>query len=223
MDDVIRAGGAVVDIEVAEHWVSRYTDPSARTSASPFSYPAYDLFERDADPFKLSDADLLAPGLLNVPVKLRAYYVLQDMRPSLEKALAGIPRDADACRMDSQHVEDLVAAVYSPLDEPRFQDRGVRRTTLSKVLHRKRPALFALHDEKVNKCYFRDDVIPKDTSRSWARSMAVFNARVASDVREQPSQLERLAAAVAGKAQLSHLRLLDIVAWHAAGKSHRRA
>ncbi|MFV0535240.1 MAG: DUF6308 family protein [Cumulibacter sp.] len=221
MSDVLRVGGVTVAMPVAERWVEAYTDPARRTETKPYAYPAYDTYEQASDPYTLSDADLLAPGLLNVNISLRAYYVLQDMRPHVEEAFKLIQPDANWANIDTDTAITAVEKAYSPLDVPQLSGRGVRRTTLSKVLHRKRPNFFALHDSRVSNCYY--DIaggIETDRKRSRAQSMGVFTQRVAQDVASQTNQLDQLAEAVDGPVPLTHLRLLDIVAWRANGKDH---
>ncbi|GAB3753480.1 hypothetical protein GCM10027599_14670 [Yimella radicis] len=57
-------------------------------SARPYAFPACDCYDGGTnEPDRLTDADLLAPGLLNVPVKIRSFYGLQRVRAQLEEAL----------------------------------------------------------------------------------------------------------------------------------------
>ena len=57
-------------------------------SERPYAFPAYDCYDGGtAEPDRLTDGDLLAPGLLNVPVKIRSFYGLQRVRGRLEEAL----------------------------------------------------------------------------------------------------------------------------------------
>lgn len=220
MSKEIRVGGVAVPMAVAIDWVRGYTDPQIRTSSRPSAYPAYDTFEPDADPNLLSDGELIAHALLNVPFKLRAYYALQDMRPTLESALRDIPPMANLANMSALDVQTLTEAVYAPLDVPEFMRRHVPRTTLSKVLHRKRRQFLPLQDKNVRACYYGETgVITSDSSRSWAQGMAVFSAHVASDLATQSGLFAELDAATRVPGELTHLRLLDIVAWKANGKT----
>ncbi|WP_062383372.1 DUF6308 family protein [Demequina iriomotensis] len=220
MAEALTVGGITIPFSIARTWVREYTDPSRRDGSKPFAFPAYDTFEVDSDPNRLSDGELMAPGLLNVPVKMRAYYALQDMRPALEEALGAIKPDADLAKVKSAKVRVLTASIYAVLDDRQFQGRGVRRTTLSKVLHRKRPAFIPLHDVRVNRCYFGDNgVIESDASRTWADSMAEFSIAVARDLRAQREAFAELAAVALSGPRLTHLRVLDIIAWKANGKS----
>ena len=88
--DVIRVGHVEIATEAAMRWVREYTDTEInRTSRDPYAYPAYDRFNGGSNqPHKLTDADLLAPTLLNVPVKIRSFYALQATRTRQERALA---------------------------------------------------------------------------------------------------------------------------------------
>lgn len=88
-DDHVRVGGVSISMRVAAAWIHQYTDPRHIGSTTPYAFPAYDRYRAvDRAPLSLSDADLLAPVLLNVAPSLRAYYALQRVRPRLEAALA---------------------------------------------------------------------------------------------------------------------------------------
>lgn len=50
-----------------------------------YAYPAYDTYDSGSDPDRVSDADLLAPVLLNVSPSITAYYSLQGLRSQLEE------------------------------------------------------------------------------------------------------------------------------------------
>jgi Family of unknown function (DUF6308) len=88
-------------------------------------------------------------------------------------------------------VNALSATPYAyPLDNPDTKPWGVNATTLSKVLHRKRPASIALHDTWVQACYLGDGApVPRDKYRSWGDYMTLVSLAMARDLRAQPSQL----------------------------------
>jgi hypothetical protein len=136
--------------------VTEYTDAERNitaATAAPFAYPAYDNYNvGHNDPTVLSDADLLAPQLLNVKVTLRSYYGLQAIRDELEDALADPNLVTPLEDLDEETACDLASRLYAVLDGP-SKPWGVEGTTLSKVLHRKRPASIALHDRWVRACY----------------------------------------------------------------------
>lgn len=219
---MIRVGNVSVPLDTAVAWVAEYTSPERATSRRPYSYPAYDEFEKDQnEPSRLTDADLLAPGLLNVPVKVRSYYGLLRIRPRLERALAhpqlGVPLEG----IDNPaHIAEFVKPLYDVLDDPHEKPWGVNGTTLSKVLHRKRPQSVVLHDRWVRSCYVgKGAPVPKDKSRSWADYMAALTLAIRDDLRAQVEQFKILDEATSCPGRLSAVRLLDIVAWTSKGKS----
>ncbi len=57
----VKIGGVVVDRDEALAYAQRYL-----TDGAGWPYPAYDAYERDRAAGPLTDADLLAPVLLNV-------------------------------------------------------------------------------------------------------------------------------------------------------------
>ena len=86
----VTVGHVPIPMDTAMGWVLDYTDAARNEVAtSPYAFPAYDRFDGGSNrPDRLTDADLLAPTLLNVPVKIRSFYALQRARPALELALA---------------------------------------------------------------------------------------------------------------------------------------
>lgn len=218
----IRVGKVRVQLDRAVAWVAEYTSPERTKSRNPYSYPAYDDFEKDHnEPSRLTDADLLAPGLLNVPVKVRSYYGLLRIKPRLERALANQDLEVALQEIDSPAcIIDMVKPLYDVLDDPDEKPWGVNGTTLSKVLHRKRPQSLVLHDRWVRACYVgKDAPIPKDKSRSWADYMAAITLAIRDDLRDQPDHFTVLDKATSRPGRLSPVRLLDIVAWKSKGDS----
>jgi hypothetical protein len=120
---VVRVGRFGVPIEKAMSWVSAYTDGETnRASPEPFAYPAYDRYNSHAnDPAVLQDADLMAPGLLNVPVKIRSFYGLQRVRDELEAGLARSELANPMADLPDELIAELVGNLYAVLD-----DRGKR-------------------------------------------------------------------------------------------------
>lgn len=215
--DVVRVGKCVVAMDTARGWVTAYTDAERNTvSPTPFAYPAYDLYNAsDNDPGVLTDADLLAPGLLNVSVKIRTYYGLQGMRGFLEPLLQHPELATPLADLTDERIAFHVGGLYSVLDaKPR--PSGVRGTLLSKVLHRKRPASLALHDAWVQACYLGEGApVPLSKRRTWADYMVLVSQAMAKDIRDQPQQFSELHKASKAGPRLTDLRLLDIIAWHA--------
>jgi hypothetical protein len=212
----VSIGKFEVPIDRAISWVSAYTDGDInRESAAPFAYPAYDRYNSNAnDPAVLHDADLMAPGLLNVPIKIRSFYGLQSVRAELEAGLARAELAKPLADLDDDLIAELVGNLYAVLDNPDKKPWGVRETTLSKVLHRKRPASLALHDKWVQACYLGDDAVPRVKGRSWAAYMAAVSQAMAKDLRDQERQFALLQTASNARPALTDLRLLDILAWN---------
>lgn len=215
--DDIRIGRVVVPFQTASMQIRRYTDAAANLhSGSPYAFPAYDCYDGGtSEPARLTDGDFLSPTLLNVPVKIRSFYGLQRVRELLQDALKNPILERPLAHVsDAQDVESAVGALYAVLDDPTTRPWGVSGTTLSKVLHRKRPKSLVLHDRWVRACYLGDGApVPHAKNRSWAEYMVLITNAIREDI---ASQLELFAALDAKTAQpgvLSHVRLLDILAW----------
>ena len=93
---------------------------------------------------------------------------------------------------------------------------GVRLTTLTKVLHRKRPLFIPLHDGFVAACYL--DATPgypvrHAHSRTWVAYWTDMSRAIESDIRQQPGHWAELRRSI--PADVPPLRLLDVVAWRA--------
>ncbi len=222
----VQVGSVSIPIATAQLWVAEYTNVENVSAKKPYAYPAYDRYEsRRNDPLRLTDADLLAPALLNVPVKIRSYYGLQRICAELEAALANPQLERPLADLESP---DLIASVvkplYAPLDDPQRKPWNVNATTLSKVLHRKRPECLVLHDIWVNKCYVGPNrPVARVARRSWADYMAEITIAIGNDIRTQRDGFVILDSAVRSPEKLSHVRLLDILAWKSQGSTPREA
>jgi hypothetical protein len=222
-DEVITIGKVPIPFGQAEQWVRTYTAASRNeVTQHPYAYPAYDDYDLEHnDPNRISDADLLAPVLLNVRLSLRAFYGLQRVRPALERALANpeldVPlRDLD----DADRVAAAIGPLYKVLDDVEAPT-GVLGTTLSKVLHRKRPHTLILHDTWVWNCYVGSEAeapVPKAKRRTWADYMSLVSAAIGRDLRTQRDLFDRLETAAGGPGRISDVRLLDILAWMSKGE-----
>lgn len=217
LDGTVRVGKVRIDLGTATEWVSRYTDSSHNLSSNtPYAFPAYDRYDGGTDqPDRLTDADLLAPTLLNVAVKIRSFYALQRIRPRLEDALGDELLDRDLSTLTDDEITASIAPLYSVLDDE--SPWRVQETTLSKVLHRKRPRAVVLHDQWVRKCYLRTDRVPRVPERSSADYMVQISKAVRDDLRGQPEAFAMLAAVGTEARSLTPTRLLDILAWRSQG------
>jgi hypothetical protein len=216
----IRIGGVSVPFATAQRWVGEYTSVENSWSTNPYAYPAYDRYEGERnDPRRLTDADLLAPGLLNVPVKIRSYYGLQRVRHDLEAGLANDDLGLALAEIDDPtRVAAMVRPLYGVLDDPRRRPWNVNATTLSKVLHRKRPQSLVLHDKWVNACYVGDHgPVGRAKDRTWADYMVEITVAIGNDIRNQLQVFQLLDESTSVPGELTHVRLLDILAWKSRG------
>lgn len=212
----IRIGRLSLPRDEAASILAQYTNADAnRRAAKPFAYPAYDRLDTGSEPDRLNDGDLLAPQLLNVRVKVDAFYAMQGIRSTLESGLADARLEVPLAEHDNQTIEETVGRLYATLDNAR--PRGVRATTLSKVVHRKRPESLILHDRWVRACYLGDGprLVPRDRQRSWARYMIAMTKAVRDDLFRESDTFTALADGLADGVALTHVRILDILAWSA--------
>ena len=178
-----------------------------------YSYPAYDLLETNGTA-SLVDGDLLAPALMGVHVDAGRFALLREMLPALE-GVADLPEVAlqDA---DDDHVL-CVAGLFGILDEPRYAGRGVRGTIVSKVLHRKRPDLVPIYDSRIFEAYTAPGVLARTTDHAWQDFMAQLCTQMREDLQtEQAAFLELQEHAAGAGADLTQLRILDVLVWRAA-------
>jgi hypothetical protein len=217
----VRVGRVVIPFATARQWVSEYTDQANTLANDPYAYPAYDCYDGERnDPEVLTDADLLAPVLLNVNVRIRSYYALQRVRPILEGALKNGDLASPLAEIQSEKVVAAVKPLYSVLDDPAEKPWGVSGTTLSKIFHRKRPESVVLHDRWVRSCYVgHGGPVPFAGSRSWSDYMAAVTMAIRDDIRSQRPAFEALDEATTCHGKLSHVRLLDVLAWRSQGKA----
>ncbi|GAB6897059.1 DUF6308 family protein [Kineosporia succinea] len=203
----LRIGRFSVSVVKAETWVRQYT---ADTGRPRYAYPAYEDFRSGTRSGPLEDADLLAPVLLNAKPTLEAYYWLQSQLPALNQALERIPEDASLT--DASLSPDLLEPLFGVLDgNTRW---GVRMTTLSKVLHRKRPGFIPLWDGQVRACYYGTGAPVPPVQ---GRGSGAFAVAVATALREDltaDAETWAAVAALATEPAITPLRALDIVAWN---------
>lgn len=156
--------------------------------------------------------DLLAPILLNVRhISLQTYDSLIEALPDLNANLALISRDA---ALETASARDLgrVSDLFGVLDDLALP--GVQLTTLSKILHRKRPRMIPLYDEHIRRCYqeLGDPPVPGEKGRSWGGFADLWLPAVQNDLATQLSSWQEIAALAPGPA-ITPLRALDIVGW----------
>jgi hypothetical protein len=166
----------------------------------------------DAASGPLIDADLLAPLLLNVrQLSVATFYRLQDETPRLQGLLDQLSPDLSLVDATAGDLE-LVGALFEGIDAGRLA--GARATTLSKILHRKRPALIPLQDVQVRRCYQQgaDAPLPVVSGRTWEEFTTELTRQIRKDLTGQYSAFEQLAG-LASEVPVTPLRAFDIVAW----------
>lgn len=158
-------------------------------------------------------------------IRIRSYYGLQRIRSELEAALANPHLERPLADLESPDlIASIVKPLYAPLDDPWRKPWNVKATTLSKVLHRKRPECLVLHDIRVKKCFIGPNgPITPVASRSWADYMSAITVAIGNDIRTQQEAFAVLDAAVSSPGKLSHVRILDILAWKSKGSTPSEA
>lgn len=212
-------GNRTVPVDDAREWVTEYTS-QPEDPKRPFGYPAYDTYATE-DPEVLQDSDLLAPVLLNVRLSIAGYESLQAMVPTINDVLAEIPIGTSILETEPA---PLIEQLYAPLDwSPR--PHGVKGTSLSKVLHRKRPEFIPLFDREVRKCFGEPTKeqparIPKQRGRSWSTYMGLLAEAIREDLRGAEKNWKQVQSAGPEERPISLLRCYDIVAWRLGKGNH---
>lgn len=205
----LRIGGFIRDRDLALQHAQHYL-----TDGHGWAYPSYDGYDVGRAAGPLVDTDLLAPLLLNVNrISIRTYERLIEALPQLQDGLDRIPTDwplADAGAEDL----DRLGVLFGVLDGAGI--KGVRATTLSKLLHRKRPGFIPLWDQNVRRVYIgeADLQIRPVKGRSWQQLMPIFATKVQDDLKRESAFWDQIVSLAPGPA-ITPLRALDIVAWWA--------
>ncbi len=200
---MLLCAGAVEVADPAE-LVRDYVDPR-----NDYAYPAYDRLVTNGTA-EVVDGDLLAPALLNAPVDRTRFSVLRAMLPQLRR-VADLPPVALSEAGDD--VLDQVSRLFDVLDDDRDRRSGVRGTIVAKVLHRKRPDLVPLYDSVIFEAYTRTAILRLE-HRSWVEFMRQLCTAMRSDLQHESAAFDALVAVARNAgAQLSRLRLLDILVW----------
>ncbi len=209
----VRIGGVAVDRELALESARTYLSRRDR-----FGYPAYDSFGSEGGPWLVSDADFVAPVLLNAEMNSRTFYALEGIRPHLENWLVKIPLDARLVEAGPSELA-LLGELFSVLDSDDLPV-DARGSILAKVMHRKRPAFIPLYDRFVDYCYRGVDCAPvaKDRKRTWREFLPLLGQAIIDDLTSEQEFFEEVAGLTDGPV-ITTLRALDIVAWHA-GRTH---
>ena len=141
----LRIGGVAIDRESALESARAYLSRRDR-----FGYPAYDSIGSEGGPWLVSDADFVAPVLLNAEMNSRTFYALEGIRPHLENWLVKVPLDARLVEAGPSELA-LLGDLFAVLDSDDLPVNA-RGSILAKVMHRKRPAFIPLYDRFVDYC-----------------------------------------------------------------------
>ena len=203
----LKVGGATVELDEAKGWARTYLVDRPRTSA----YPAYDGYPGSAGD-SVGPQDLLAVALLNVSNNpLPVYYGLESLMAPLNERLEDPALAGDLASANGETLEAIVR-LFGVLEFT--PAKYVRLTTLSKVLHRKRPALLPLFDDNIGYCYSgcTGAPVPHEDGRSRADYRRAWLAALQNDLATQLSHWEEIAAMAPGP-KITPLRALDIIGW----------
>lgn len=204
----LRVGGAVISFADAKKFTENYLNNTTRT----WAYPAYDGYPGHDGP-EIGRTDLPAVALLNAGQKpIETYYGLESLLQPLNARLAN-PSLGGALSEATDETVEAIADLYGVLDMHKPKQVGL--TKISKVLHRKRPALLPLYDKNIRRCYVNmgDAPVPVAPNRSWTDLARVWVTAVRHDLATQHDEWTELAAIAPGP-KITPLRALDIVGWH---------
>ena len=186
-----------------------------------FAFPAYDRLVTNGSA-ALVDSDLLAPALIGAEVDRGRFALLRDMLPALG-GVADLPQvaleDADDAAIGA------VADLFGVLDQAPYAGKGgqfpIRGTIVSKVLHRKRPDLVPLYDSRIFESYTAPGAIARAAHRSWREFMHLLCTQMRDDLRAEATAFDQLVSVAADAgAELTRLRILDVLVWRTADSWH---
>lgn len=204
---ILKVGGATVYFDEAKAWARTYLTERPKTSA----YPAYDGYPGSYGDL-LGPQDLLAASLLNVSNNpIPVYYGLETLMEPLNERLEDPAITGDLATADDETLKAIVR-LFGVLETT--PTKYVRLTTLSKVLHRKRPKLIPLFDDNIRYCYSEcaGAPVPFEDGRSRAGYRAAWLKALQEDLANQLPHWEEIAA-LAPWPKITPLRALDIIGW----------
>ena len=187
----------------AERHLAHYVHPQNKRA-----FLAYDVL---GDPARLLPVDVLAPALLDAPVRgahLVAMHGSAGQYRALLDAMQAVLADEDAAhaRFEEQDLDAatgpwrLVRAALQASD----RTAGLKASKVTKILHRKRPSLVPIFDSRVAGFYGVSSRTP------WLLWPLLKTEMLAS--RDWLEALPGSTRTPDGR-QLSALRVLDIVIW----------
>lgn len=204
---ILRVGGAAVELDEAKQWATTYLVERPGTSA----YPTYDGYPGFCGEC-VGKQDLLAIALLSVSNNpIPAYYGLEALLGPMNERLNNSDITGDLASASPETIDAMVN-LFGILEE--HPTSHVRLTTLSKVLHRKRPKLLPLFDKNIAYCYSECDgaPVPYLDGRSYADYRREWVTALQDDLKSQLPYWEEIASLAPGP-PITPLRALDIIGW----------
>jgi hypothetical protein len=187
----------------AERHLGRYTDPSENY--------AFQTYDRLGDPLCLEPVDFFAPALLNAPVRGRDVIAMhqpegafRELRDAMARVLSD-PASAEARFEDQELAAEtgpwaLVRAALAASDATPH----IKASKVTKILHRKRPALVPIFDSKVAEFYGVPSSTPWLLWPLLQAEMRTYGPRLRELARDYETPDRR---------PLEALRALDIIVW----------
>jgi hypothetical protein len=177
---------------------------STKSGERRYSGSLFDELVRTSDPSRFTANDLVAINMLSVDVpRETAAWLLSDPGWELSRHLTEIPVDLAAWDRSAE-----VTQTAAPAELWRLlgQRKGLRhaRTTKSKLLAAKRPALLPIHDR-----YVGEGLGYTDADDFWALWRKRFAADDGADLLQSVEDVRRAADAEG----MTILRVLDVVIW----------
>lgn len=204
VDLMVRVGGLEISAETALELVHKYIDGEV----APWAHRSYDVYTTNNDSNRLADGDFLAPGLLGVPVDSPTFVHLRECRLNLEQFLAEIPDDVSLVDATEETL-DAIGRPFGVIDDGLVS--GARGVILSKILHRKKPALVPIFDQFVWVVYRTRT--GEEAKRSWPAFITTLATEMRSDLQGATGLWDRWEPAT------SALRALDMAVWQL-GQNH---
>jgi len=202
-----------------KEWIAGDSAPNAVYSLGryfqDFTGSWFDRLGGDSSPNRLTPADLLAVSMLSVTVPARAtVWILHEGADEIEALLRQVPADIDIWDANLEIAPDsALVQLWTRLQAPSAQweggqdANGIGAVIASKLLARKRPRLVPMFDPVVV-----DALGAYESGRYWQTWQDSF-----ADPELLPAVLAAQTEAAQSHPQiadLSALRILDIVIWH---------
>lgn len=182
-----------------------------------YAYPAYDGYKGSTGT-AIEECDLLAISLLNAGSNpIRTFYSLKSLVQPINDILND-ERMTGTLANAGQAQIDAIADLFGLLDQHKSPMVGL--TKLSKLVHRKMPALIPLFDSNVRSLYSHR--VPVTHGRSDRDFALAWLPEVQEDLRRNEDFLLEITALADPSIPITTLRALDILAWNLGGQVRKK-